>query len=725
MDIVTNLDLSLPLKNPILIFSLVLFIILFSPIFLHRIKIPHIVGLMIAGMIIGPYGLNLVLRDSSIVLFGTVGLQYIMFLAGLEIDISDLKNNRNKSISFGIFTFSIQMILGSITGHWILGFNVLTSVLLASMFASHTLVAYPILYRFGITKQRSVVITVGGTIITDTLALIVLAVIAGMARGYLSTSFFLKLGISIIILGILVLYVLPLVARWFLKNFQDNINQYIFVLAFLFLSAFLAEVAGVEPIIGSFLAGLALNRLIPHTSPLMNRIEFVGNAIFIPFFLIGVGMFIDFNLLFKDMTQLYYGLTITIVATLGKYLAAKLTQKIFRLSSIEGNMIFGLSNAHAAAAIAVIVVGFNIILGYTNTGLPIRLLDQDIVNGAIIMIFLTCTISSFVVEHNARKLAIRTSVDNQEAKPKGPGKILIPVSNVEAIDSLIGLANFMKEPKGQDSLFALNVVYDSADEIDKESDGYKLLERAAKYASSSDSKIETIIRYDLNVASGIIHTMKEKQISEIICGIQHRSKFSDNIFGSIIDQLLNSTRQMIVLSKNNQPLNTIKKLIIIVPHKAEYEFGFVRWFFRLKNLTNQLGADIHLYSAKSTLNKIMNYVKNQKINMNISYFEVQDWSQIKNYLSTVSPDDLFIIVSSRKYTISYSPEIEHFIDMIQLIYKKNSYIIIYPEQGENNTETDLQLFEQSSLTGLIDRIQTINAAGRKLKRLVSWNKKKK
>lgn len=723
MDIVTNLDLSLPLKNPILIFSLVLFIILFSPILLHRIKIPHIVGLMIAGMLIGPYGFNLVLRDSSIVLFGTVGLQYIMFLAGLEIDISDLKTNRNKSISFGIITFSTQMILGSITGHWILGFNTLTSVLLASMFASHTLVAYPILYRFGITKQRSVVITVGGTIITDTLALIVLAVIAGMSRGYLSTAFFIKLGISIILLGIIVLYVLPLIARWFLKNFQDNINQYIFVLAFLFMSAFLAEVAGVEPIIGSFLAGLALNRLIPHTSPLMNRIEFVGNAIFIPFFLISVGMFIDFNLLFKDMTQLYYGLTITVVATLGKYLAAKLTQKIFKLSSLEGNMIFGLSNAHAAAAIAVIVVGFNIILGYTNTGQPIRLLDQDIVNGAIIMILLTCTISSFVVEHNARKLAIRSSVDNQETKPKSPAKILIPVSNADTIDSLIGLANLMKEPKGQDSLFALNVVDDSEDELNKESDGYKLLERAAKYASSSDSKIETIIRYDLNVPSGIIHTMKEKQINEIICGIQHKNRLSDTIFGSIIDRLLDLTRQMIILSKNNQPLNTIKKFIIIVPHKAEYEFGFVRWFFRLKNLTNLLGADIELYSAKSTLNKIMNYVKNQNINLIISYFEVQDWSELLTNFTNVGSDDLFIIVSSRKYTISYSPEIEHFIDDVQVLFKQNSFIVIYPEQGENNTETDLKLMEQSSLTGLIDRIQSINAVGRKLTGFVKGNKK--
>jgi Kef-type K+ transport system membrane component KefB len=725
MDIVTNLNLSLPLKNPILIFSLVLFIILFSPIFLHRIKIPHIVGLMIAGMIIGPYGFNLVQRDSSIVLFGTVGLQYIMFLAGLEIDISDLKNNRKKSISFGIFTFSTQMILGTIIGYWILGFNTLTSVLLASMFASHTLVAYPILYRFGITKQRSIIITVGGTIITDTLALIVLAVIAGMAKGYFSASFFFQLGISIILLGFVVLYVLPLVARWFFKSFQDNINQYIFVLAFLFMSAFLAEVAGVEPIIGSFLAGLALNRLIPHTSPLMNRIEFVGNAIFIPFFLIGVGMFIDFSILFKDITQLYYGLLITVVATLGKYLAAKLTQKVFKLSSIEGNMIFGLSNAHAAAAIAVIVVGFNIILGYTNAGLPIRLLNEDIVNGAIIMILLTCTISSFVVEHNARKLAIRTSVDNQETKPKAPGKILIPLSEGDTIDSLIGLANFMKEPKGQDSLFALNVVYDSGDEHNKESDGYKLLDRAAKYASSSDSKIDTIIRYDLNVTSGIIHTMKEKQINEIICGLHHKSRIADTLFGSIIDQLLNLTRQMVILSKNNQPLNTVKKIIIIVPHKAEYERGFVRWFFRLKNLTNQLGADIELYSAISTLNKIMNYVKNQNIKMNISFFEIQDWSQIKNYLSSVSSDDLFIIVSSRKYTISYSPEIEHFIDNIQSIYKQNSYIIIYPEQGENNTETDLQLFEQSSLTGLIDRIQTINAAGKKLTGLITWNRKKK
>src|SRR5918993_3090188 len=299
MIILSDFNLSLPLKNPVVIFSLVLFIILFAPIIFNRIKIPHIIGLIIAGVIVGPYGLNLLLRDSSIVLFGTVGLLYIMFTAGLEIDLEEFRKNRVKSLVFGLYTFTVPIVIGTFAAYFLLNFELPASLLFGSMLASHTLLAYPIASRYGITRIRSVTLSIGGTIITDILALLVLAGVVGMYKGDISSAFWIRLGISSVIFAAIVFFVFPLIARWFFKKFDDNISQYIFVLALVFLGSFLAEVAGLEAIIGAFLSGLALNRFIPHSSPLMNRIEFVGSAFFIPFFLIGVGMLIDFSVLFK------------------------------------------------------------------------------------------------------------------------------------------------------------------------------------------------------------------------------------------------------------------------------------------------------------------------------------------------------------------------------------------------------------------------------------------
>jgi len=304
MLLLSGLDFTLPLENPVIIFSLVLFIILFAPILLNKIKIPHIIGLIVAGIIIGPYGFNLLLRDSSIVLFGTVGLLYIMFTAGLEIDLEQFKKNRVKSFVFGLYTFLIPITLGSIAAYTLLDFDLPTSILLASMFSSHTLLAYPIASRYGITRTVPVTLTIGGTIITDILALLVLAAIVGMYKGNITSAFWIRLGISSIIFAAIVLFVFPIIARWFFKKFEDNVSQYIFVLAIVFLGSFLAEAAGLEAIIGAFLSGLAINRFIPQTSPLMNRIEFVGNALFIPFFLIGVGMLVDFSVLLKVLERL-------------------------------------------------------------------------------------------------------------------------------------------------------------------------------------------------------------------------------------------------------------------------------------------------------------------------------------------------------------------------------------------------------------------------------------
>jgi Kef-type K+ transport system membrane component KefB len=444
MILLNIFETTLPLTNPVLKFLVILIIILFATILSNKLKMPSILGLIIAGAVIGPNGFNLLLRDSSIILSGTAGLLYIMFLAGLEIDLGEFKKNSAKSLLFGLYTFLIPMALGILSGIYILDFSILTSVLLASMFASHTLIVYPMLSKFGVTKNRAVNIAVGGTMITDTLALLVLAVIVGMTQGEVNSTFWTKLSISILVFGLIVMFLFPIIGRWFLKRYEDNVLQYIFVLVMVFLGAVLAEAAGIEAIIGAFLSGLALNRLIPSTSSLMNRIEFVGNAIFIPFFLIGVGMLVDYRAFFNDFETIKVAAVMTIVATSAKFIAAWLTQKSFKLSIDERRLIFVLSNAHAAATLAAVLVGYNVIIGETANGEPIRLLGESILNGTIIMILITCTIASFAAQKGGKNISLQESSAVESENVEDSERILIPISNPETIEELINQSSILK-----------------------------------------------------------------------------------------------------------------------------------------------------------------------------------------------------------------------------------------------------------------------------------------
>ncbi|KUL30661.1 cation:proton antiporter, partial [Chlorobium limicola] len=494
-------EITLPLKNPVLQFSLILFIILFVPFFLKRLRIPSLISLIIAGAVAGPHGLNLMLRDSSIILFGTVGLLYIMFLAGLEIDVADFKKNSGKSILFGLYTFLISQLLGFFVALYVLGFSLLSSVLIGSIFASHTLIVYPVVSRLGIAKDKAVNIAVGGTMITDTLALLVLAVVAGSSSGELTGAFWIRLLIGITIFSLIVLLLFPFIARWFFKRFDDSVLQYLFVLGMVFFAAFLAEVAGVEAIIGAFLGGLSLNRLIPHTSALMNRIRFAGDAIFIPFFLIGVGMLIDFRAFFKDAETIKVALVITIAATVAKYFSAWITQKIYGFSLDQRRLIFGLISAHAAVALATVLIGYNSITGYTLDGDPVRLLDKSVLNGTILFILVTCTLASIVGEKGAQNIAFAELADEASSPDvhAAPERILIPMNDVKTVDELVNLGITIKSPKNRDGLFALHVADSTNPGGAVEKHAEKLLEKAVITAASTDNDLTGVFRYDTSV----------------------------------------------------------------------------------------------------------------------------------------------------------------------------------------------------------------------------------
>ncbi len=671
-----DFNLNLPITDPTWIFLLVLLIILFAPMVLGRLRIPHIIGMILAGVVIGEHGFNILARDSSFELFGKVGLYYIMFLAGLEMNMGDFKQNRGKAVVLGLLAFVIPMALGFITNMTVLKYGFITSVLLASMYASHTLVAYPIVIRYGVSRHRSVSIAVGGTAVTDTLTLLVLAVIGGLFKGESSEMFWLWLVVKVIFLGFLIIFFFPRIGRWFFRKYDDNVMQFIFVLAMVFLGAGLMEFVGMEGILGAFLAGLVLNRLIPHVSPLMNHLEFVGNALFIPYFLIGVGMLIDIKILFGHGDALKVAVVMTTVALASKWIASWLTQKIYKMKAIERELMFGLSNAQAAATLAAVLVGYNIILPSGE-----RLLNEDVLNGTIVLILFTCIISSFATERAARKLAMHEAqLDTENSKKETPEKILIPVANPDTIDDLINLSLLIRDSKQKNNLLALNVINDNSSSERLELCGKRNLERAAMIAASADVPLSQVSRYDLNIASGIIHTAKEYEVTAVVIGLHRKFNIVDSFFGNLADSLLKGLHREVMIAKFLMPVNTLRRIIIAVPPKAEYEAGFQKWVEHFCRMANILGCRAHFFANEQTLRYLQQLVK-KKYGLTMTDFSrLDDWGDLLLLTGQVNYDHLLVVVSARRGSISYDPAFEKLPAQLGKYFSNNSLIILYPDQ---------------------------------------------
>ena len=684
MVLASTIDFTLPLADPVLKFLLILLIILAAPLLLNKLRIPHLLGLIIAGAIIGPHGFNLVLRDSSIILSGTAGLLYIMFLAGLEIDMADFKRNSTKSLAFGMYTFLIPMILGTVVGIWVLQFNVLTSVLLASMFASHTWIAYPIISKLGISKNKAVSITVGGTMITDTLALLVLTIIVGMATGQVNDMFWIRLGVSILIFALIVLFGFPFIGRWFFKHVHDNISQYIFVLVMVFLGSFLAQVAGMEAIIGAFLSGLALNRLIPQSSPLMNRVEFVGNAIFIPFFLLGVGMLIDYRTFFTSFETIKVGLIMIIVATAAKYIAAWMTQKTFHLSTDQRSVIFGLSNAQAAATLAAVMVGYNVITGTDANGEPIRLLNESVLNGTILMILVTCTIASFAAQKGAHNIAAQDISDKEENK-KESEHILIPVSNEETVEELVNLSLAIKSPQNKNGLFALKVIDNHHSDEKALKQSRRVLQTAVNTAAATDTRMKDLLRYDLSISNAIASVVKEREITDLVVGLHKEKDIPAAFLGHIVESVLAESSVSTFIYKPAQPISTVRRHLIIIPELAEKEIGFNQIIFRLRNVTQNTGAATVFYGSEATLNALKKLLA--KKSGEASYIEFNDWDDFLIVFRDIKPDDTMWIILSRKEGLSYAPAMARIPKYLNKYFQANSFVLAYPVQAGMNEGT--------------------------------------
>lgn len=676
-----NLSQYFPITDPTLIFFVVLMLILLSPIIMGRLRIPHIIGMVLAGIVIGQYGLNILERDASFELFGRVGLYYIMFLAGLEMDMEGLKKNRNRVIIFSILTFFLPFILTYVAGVHLLHYSSMAALLLAAIMSSNTLIAYPIVGRYGLTRHTSSTLSVGSSMMALFMALIVMASIVNSFHGSGGIGFWLLFILKFVAYSAGLIFFIPRLTRWFLRRYSDAVMQFIFVLSIVFLSAALSDAVGLEGIFGAFLSGLILNRFVPKVSPLMNRIEFTGNALFIPYFLIGVGMLINVRLLFSGTNILWIVFCIVLFGTLGKALAAYGAAKLFRLPLMAGHLMLGLTSAHAAGAIAMVMLGRSLKVGSDQ-----YLFDDEILNGVVIMILFTCIISTVLTEWASQCLRLMEKETTEDAKPSEEEKILIPVKYPEYADSLVSMAIMMRNPRLKRELVALNVVYDDVNMRHNQVEGQRLLAHVQQIAAASDVPMTTQVRIAANIANGIKHAFKESQASEILMGLHFHKEVSKSFWGEFTRSLYNGLSQQIIVMRIMQPLNTIRRIQVAVPSRAEFEPGFYRWLERLARMTSNLECRIVFHGRQESLLLIKSFVRNNFDNVRAEYEEMEHWKELPELARRVREDHLFVIVTARKGTISYKNAMERLPDEVNRFFKGKTLMIIFPDQYGNRMD---------------------------------------
>ena len=660
-----------PFHNPVLIFTLILVIIFLAPIVLRRIKIPGIIVLIISGMLVGPHGFNLIERNEAVALFSTIGLLYIMFLAGLELNLLEFSRNKNKSLIFGALTFMIPLLVGFPVCYYVLGYGTLSSILTASMFATHTLIAYPIVSKRNLSQEESVSITIGGTIITDTAVLLILAIINSTQGTVSEPAYWFVIMLSFALFFIFLFTIVPRFSKWVLKQIEnDRYAHFIFVLATVFFAAFLAELAGLEPIIGSFMAGLVLNKLIPKTSPLMNRIEFAGNALFIPFFLISVGMIIDLRSLATSTETIFIAIVLTIVAISSKWLAAYFSSTILHYNKWQRNLIFGLSSSHAVATLAVITVGY-------KTGF----LDLNILNGTIILIFISCIVASMVTEKATKNLAIHRKTDIVPVKEMNMERILVPVSNPETMSNLMDLALNIVQPKLKTPVFALSIVDDNQHASTKLSESRAALEKLIRHGSETDRKIKVLTTIDQNIANGIRRVVKEVAATDIVIGASERSRFFDLIFGSMVTHLMNSTTQIIFVYKSSQSLFSHTGIQVILPPYSEKEIGFNNCIKKIITLANNLNIPCTFLSNSESTPFIKELVSSCKLPVSIHYkeFDLLAGNDVNQIIGNET--DLITVIQPREGSLSSFHETKNLLLHIEQTKSENPILIISPNHN--------------------------------------------
>ncbi|MFN3428875.1 MAG: cation:proton antiporter [Candidatus Sericytochromatia bacterium] len=660
---------TLPVTEPVSFFALMLGIILLVPLLFERMRLPGLVGLLVAGVVIGPNGLHIVNRSNSIILLATIGLLYVMFIAGLEIDLGQLKRYRHRSLFLGVLSFAIPQVLGTLAG-LSFGFGWMGALLLGSVLASHTLLAYPIISRLGLGKRLSVTTAVGGTILTDMLALLVLAIVAGGAHGDLNVWFWVKLVASLSVYTVGVVWLVPRLARAFFKNVGTQPErEYVFVLGVMFAAAFLARVAGIEAIIGAFLAGLTLNRFLPEHSPLLQRVQFVGNAIFIPFFLLATGMLVDPQVFMGDSSAWVMAGVMTGIVVIGKLGSSWLTGAWFGYSTAERLTMFGLTVPQAAATLAA-----------TLTGHKLGLFSMATVNGVILMILVTCIIGPAVVQRYGRQMAADRLAE-PERVDEMPERILVPFANPDTAEHLMDLAIAIRSPGSGEPVFPLMVVRPDATNTQAQLAGAEQqLAHATLHLAGAAVPVVPLTRVGLNVASVVCQAALDTRCSTVILGWNGERTIKDRLFGSVIDQVLASESSATLVAHLAAPLVTASEVALLVPPLSERHPGFLSAIKLAKRLAEHLGIRLAVWTIGEAAPELMATLEGLGSPVKLTHVPLATWGDaVKHLRAHKDTHSLVVFLSAREGDLSWEPSLAKLPQLLADGSNRN-FLVLYPPE---------------------------------------------
>jgi Kef-type K+ transport system membrane component KefB/mannitol/fructose-specific phosphotransferase system IIA component (Ntr-type) len=681
----------LPVTDPVLIFAVVMTIVVVAPLLAEKLRLPGIIGLITAGILFGPYVLDVLEHDKTIDLLGTIGLLYILFQAGLEINLAEVRKNKFHSLSFGLLTFFIPLIIGTVSALFILDMSLIASILLASMFSSHTLITYPTVSRMGLSKKSSVTSTIGGTIITDTLAFLVLAVVIAANHGSLDLWFWVRLSLLSAVYLFTVIVLLPILVRWFFRKFanETGVEEYVFTIAILFICAYLSHLIGLEPVIGAFLAGLVFNTMIPEKSTLMNRIQFVGNSLFIPFFLISVGMIIDVRQFFVDVNTLIVSAVMIIVAIVSKLIAAHLFGLFTKSSVAERNLIFALSVNQAAATLAAVTIGHRV-----------GLFSDSVLAGTVMMILVTCFTGSLATRTYARKVLLEEKSVVTVPRKRATDRLLLPIKNERNIHHLVEFALLLKEKESHEPIYLLNVALDGK-QVDRQLlEGEDVLAKALDLVNAAQQHAIPLTKIDINISSALLRSAQEHRVPRTLFDWNPEEKPAYGVFNRVIDQFIKNSNEEVFVSRVVQRLGITRAIVLIVPPLMNRQKGFSDSLYSVIKLTQMINAKLIICADELSRQGIEPIVAKKKLTLQYEFKLVNSWKGIDRLFDTMlSENDMIIQLLARPGQLAWRLSFDRLPHELATRFSRTNLIAVYPpsdpeHEYEDGLSSDLPLYRK-------------------------------
>ena len=649
-----------PLTDTIWICFIVLMLVLFVPIVCKRLRFPQIAGLIVTGTLLGPGLLNILQITPELKFFSRIGLLFIMFFAGLEIDLEEMKRNKVWGIIFGILTFAIPWALCYLACVWLLQLPARTSAILACIMGSHTLISYPIISRYGLGRRQSVTISVSGALVAILLALMVYAVMMSTAAGESFNPLWFTLKIVIYVTAVILIY--PRIARGFFHTVTNSFSHFLFVMILLALSCGLAQIIGLDSIVGAFLAGIVLNRYIPKSSPLMNRLDFVGGTLFVPMFLIGTGLMIDLTGMTGNWLFLTAFAVLFTTGTLGKWIAALFVQKAIKFQRDDRRIIFGLSESHAAGALAIAMGAF--------AG---GMMDNTTLSTTVLIVLFSCILSNIITENGALSL----HQNEQSDAPTQDNRMLVMLTGSNTLQAIMDTAITLYDRKDRD-MVGLYITINGEHAPKYLQDGKGRLEEAQQIAASADIPFITHNRLGNNIIDSIIHASNEFEATGIIMGLPLRHSINLPYLENIISPLNDGFHGQIVLQRFVSPINTIRRIVVLVPGPVLQDDAFEICMESIYRISMAIGCAIEFYGKDQPISAVRGTGLNFSSGR-VSYNEVSETADMHWVMAGLQTDHLLMIVGPRDPETHAGRSFRHLYERIHLPETDFSTMLLFPE----------------------------------------------